>query len=161
MHECYILIQPIFLYIVSLVAPSQPRMPSHKEYGKMQGSVWVQWGASVFQQDSLFCELFFLTAGFTLENFNSPLWNVSLNVDKYGNISFKTYNTARNFMSSIFFSTPAAVTPVLGPSSSFINLKACNKYVYSLYTASTPASKLSHLVLTAIFTFSLRDICCA
>ena len=33
------------------------RVPSHKEYDKMQDPVGVQWWTSVFQKGSLFCEL--------------------------------------------------------------------------------------------------------
>ena len=49
-------------------------------------------------------------------------------------------------MSSTFISTSAAVA-----------LKTCK----NIYTASAPASKPSHLVITAFFTFCARDLCCA
>ena len=137
MHECYLsLIQHIFLYIVSLVAHFQLSVPSHKDYGKIQG----QWRSSVFQQ------VVFSITGFILGKFNAPLWNFLLNVNEYGNINFKFYNTARNLMWSTFFSTPAAVAPVLAPSSSFIDLKACNKYC----TPHTLALLL-HLNWTTLF----------
>ena len=112
---------------------------------------------SLFFSKILYSVSCFLIAGFILEKFISPLWKFLLNVDKYDNISFKTYNTARNFMSSTFFSTPAAVALVLSSASSLIKLKICNKYLYSLYTASTSASKLSHLVVT-VFLPSVQEI---
>ena len=69
-------------------------------------------------------------------------------------ITLNVYNIPINFGLFNNFEKPFAIEPPDLPSVSYI-LNVSYKPPYSSYTPSTDACKLSHLVLTAFFTFAL------